>query len=118
MADLETSAQGQPEAFQTIKAHMKQQAKGDPSQPGQGEHQQINANRWKRVEGMEADTAPEGIIDGIGQEMIQIDRHCRHHDKGNSFPVFGEGKPCQRDGGRKMKQHVDNRPWHSKKHFA
>ena len=60
------------------------------------------------MERMKPDTAPVGIKNRVGQQMIEIDDHGRQHDEPACQPLVPECKPgnSTRDG--KMKKDVQD----------
>jgi len=91
---------------------MNQQAQTRKAQPGQGKHQPVGGYCRIGMEGMEANAAAEGIKDGIGLEMIEVDQHRQQHDQGKLFPAIGKGKSGQHNRRNDMEDEVNGQPGH------
>jgi len=47
----------------------------------------IKDKSWPLMEWMKANTATQGIVDGSGEQMIQIHQHGEHHNCINFEPL-------------------------------
>jgi len=70
-----------------------QQATSDDSTFGECRHQDIDPNGHVRVKGMESDAATVSVVEGCGQQMIEVYQHHRQHDHPGALPIVFEGDP-------------------------
>jgi len=61
------------------------------------------------MERVKPDAAPVGIENGVGQQVIDVDDHGRHHDEPARQPLIPESQPGNSAGDDKMKKDVQER---------
>ena len=60
------------------------------------------------MQGMEADATTLGIVNGIGQQMIQIHQHGSHHQQIGPPPLTTKAAGSDRDGNKKMQDQMNS----------
>jgi hypothetical protein len=85
--------QREPDAVQSIKCHVDKQTIRYHTGLGDGTHNKIGCYGKIRMKGVEPYTAPIRVIDRVGQEVVQINKHGQHHNQPYHFPAGAEKKP-------------------------
>lgn len=92
------------QAVQPVERHVDQEAQPEQVQRAPGgtqvllielssdderkqEKEGIHRNGGCRVQRMIADRTPLGIVDGVGEQVIEVDEHRRDHDQGSLAPA-------------------------------
>ena len=79
-----------------------------PSGTQDGENR-ISRDRRCGVKWMESNTAAVGVVNRVGEQMIEVYQHCGEHDERGSAPLFAEEEPRYGPGHSGVKNEMDNR---------
>lgn len=58
---------------------------------------------------MESNTAAVGVVNRVGEQMIEVYQHCGKHDEPGYAPLFAEEEPSCGPGHYCVKNKVNNR---------
>jgi hypothetical protein len=61
------------------------------------------------VQRVKGDAAALGVVDRIGEKVIEVDEHCGEDDESGSAPALAKEKPRHRPGGDGVKTEMRNR---------
>ena len=77
-------------AVDTIQRHMNRQSQSN--QPGLGNkaEQNIEPNQPQLMERMKANAAAIGVVDRVGQQMVNIHQHGRHKSQIGELPMCAQ----------------------------
>ena len=97
-----------PPAVNAIEQYMNQQTDTKQSRLPPYCDKHVNTDDPILMQRMKADTATTWIVHRIGQEMIQVDQHCTHHDQPGFQERFGIDNPSDGRRYREVQNHVDD----------
>lgn len=101
-----------PEAVHSIQKHVNDQAQGDQSQPvypGDHEQEQIDCNGRVGMERMKADATAIRVVNGVGEQMININDHRSEHDQESPPPPLQIPRPGDQRRNSEMENHMNKR---------
>ena len=101
-----------PDAIETVQHHVDEQAQRGQARDRKGEQQQVQPDGRVGVEGMEVDAATEGIVEGVGKQVIEVHRHRGHQDQEDGTPAVPEQPERTGQRHREMEAHVDRATIH------
>jgi hypothetical protein len=79
--------QQHPHTIGPIQRHVNQQSEPDQPDLRNQQHQKIEADRRKSMQRVKPDSTTVWIINGVGQEMIQVYDNRSDHDDPCAFPT-------------------------------
>lgn len=72
------------------------------------QHQYVGGDWQRSVQRVEADAAAVGIVDGVGQQMIDVDQQPGKHDQVTAAPFLTVDRYCNQQRHEEMQCDVDD----------
>ncbi len=84
--------------------------KPDAEQPGrrQDREQRIPSDCRRGMKRMKSNAAAVGVVNRIGEEMIEVHEHRGQHDEPGPAPLLAEEKPRHGPGNSRVKDEMDD----------
>lgn len=85
-------------AIRQVQRHVNEEAHPDqPRGTQEGEHC-VPGDCRGGVQRMKSDTAAAGVVNGIGEKVIEVDEHRAEHDEPGTAPARAKEEPRHRPG--------------------